>query len=81
MSACVTRLLEAVHSAVQLVASWCGVAVEPVKTKSVWGADVFVWRVCESPGGFVYVDVGRGVLCTCCTPVRAPTPNNIAAFV
>ena len=33
MSACVTRLLEAVHSAVQLVASWCGVAVEPVKTR------------------------------------------------
>ena len=66
---------DAVHSAVQFVSSWCGVTVEPitsrVNTQSVWSSHVFVWRVCDSPGGLIYVDVARSVLRTCCTPVQA----------
>ena len=63
--------LDAVHRAVELVSSWCGVTVESVKTKNVWSSDVYVWRVCGHAGGFVYVDVGRRVLRTCCTAVQA----------
>jgi hypothetical protein len=66
-----TRLSEAVDCAVQLVSSWCGVTAEAVNSKNVWSSDVSVWRIGDSPGGFVYVDVSRAVLRTCCSPVQA----------
>ena len=55
----------------QQVSAWCGVTTEPVTSKSRWSSDVTVWRVCDSPGGFVYIDVGHRVLRTCCTAVQA----------
>ena len=65
------RFPDAISSAVLQVATWCGVAIEPVHSKSRWSSDVTVWRVCDSPGGFVYIDVGHRVLRTCCTAVQA----------
>lgn len=68
---------DAVRAAVQLVASWCGAWAAPVDNKSVWSSDVSVFHVSDSPGeihspgGFVYIDVGRRNLRTCCAAVQA----------
>ncbi len=37
----------------------------------MWSRDVSVWRVRDAAEAFVYIDVGRGVLRTCCTAVQA----------
>jgi Zn-dependent oligopeptidase len=59
------------------------VRAEPVNSKSVWSAEVFVFEIVNapgetnslgetnSPGGFVYIDVGRRILRTCCSAVQA----------